>query len=279
MLQTCLRKETDLIIDYLFILQSDKISYTLDILNMIKLTEKQQSQMLIKLKDYRKRFLVKKYENLDESATRLMINHFLTEILDFTQLDDIKTEYAIKGTYADYVIQLEKNKHMVVEVKAIQVDVNEQHLRQSLNYAANEGINWVLLTNGRQFILHRVIFNKPISSKEIFSINLLDSNELKNATAYFSLITKRSFEIKAHEKYWMKFQYLEATNVAKLLYAPEIIKVIRKKLKDKSGITFTDNDLVDAIYKVIVLSIPSTKPKSLIPINKKEKKIIDNEIN
>ena len=104
------------------------------------LTEAQRKIFLNELKNYRKKYLVEKYFKLDESATRLMINSFLTDVLGYAELDEIKTEYTIKSTYADYVIQLDKKQHIVVEVKAIQIDLSENHIRQALGYAANEGI-------------------------------------------------------------------------------------------------------------------------------------------
>ena len=102
------------------------------------------------LKTYKKKYLRKEFSNLDESATRIMTNNFLTEILGYKELEEIKTEYRIKSEYADYVVQLKRKKHFVVEVKSIDIDISEKHLRQSLSYAANEGIDWVLLLNGRE---------------------------------------------------------------------------------------------------------------------------------
>jgi hypothetical protein len=223
---------------------------------------KEKSKLLFQLRQYRKKFLVKKYENLDESATRLMINEFLTEILGYTPIEEIRTEYAIKGTYADYVIQLKRKKHFVIEVKAMQIDLAEQHLRQSLAYAANEGIDWIILTNGRQFKLFRVIFGKPISTKKILDLDIADKETVKNSIEFFHLLSKKSVLKKELESYWARFQALEPVNLAKLLYSEEIIKILKKKLKNKTGIIFSNDDLVDSIYSIIVLKIPSTKPKS-----------------
>ena len=125
-------------------------------------TKLQTKQVLQALKTYKRKYLVQRFSELDESATRLMVNSFLTEVLGYEELAEIKTEYAIRGAYADYVIQVGKRKQLIVEVKSIQADLNEHHLRQALNYAANEGIDWVLLTNGSKYELFRVIFSKPI---------------------------------------------------------------------------------------------------------------------
>ena len=81
------------------------------------------------LREYRKKYLTKKQNlEVDESATRIMVNGFLTNVLGYIELDDIKTEYNIRGEYADYVIQLARKKHIVIEVKSIQIDLNDRHL-------------------------------------------------------------------------------------------------------------------------------------------------------
>lgn len=102
------------------------------------LTDLQRKNFVSELKKFKRKYLKEKYLELDESATRLMINSFLTEVLEYKELDEIKTEQAIKGTYADYVIQLDKKPQLVIEVKAIQIDINEKHIRQAVNYASNE---------------------------------------------------------------------------------------------------------------------------------------------
>src|SRR4051812_46884291 len=113
-------------------------------------TAKQLQELRERLKDYKKKYLRKELRGVGEADTRIMTNYFLTEILGYQELSEIKTEYAIRGEYADYVIQLQRKKHFVVEVKSIELDISEKHLRQSLSYAANEGIDWILLHNGRE---------------------------------------------------------------------------------------------------------------------------------
>src|SRR3989344_3361311 len=117
-------------------------------------TTNQLLQLKNRLTTYKKKYLKKEFTSLDESATRIMINSFLTDILGYKELEEIKTEYRIRYEYADYVVQLKRKKHFVVEAKAIEIDINDKHLRQSLGYAANEGIDWIVLMNGRQIQLY-----------------------------------------------------------------------------------------------------------------------------
>src|SRR5574337_1872666 len=144
-------------------------------------TENQIKVLAGLIKDYKRKYLRKEFSSRNEADTRIMTNSLLTEVLGYQELEEIKTEYRIKSEYADYVIQLKRKKHFVVEVKSIELDLSEKHLRQSLAYAANEGIDWILLMNGREIQLYKVNFGKPITTTMIFSVNLMDSNDLKKA--------------------------------------------------------------------------------------------------
>lgn len=83
------------------------------------LNKSKQNKLVLALKKFSKQYYSKKITDLDESGTRLMINSFLTDVLGYTPIEEIKTEYMIRGTYADYVIQLKGNRKFLVEVKAL----------------------------------------------------------------------------------------------------------------------------------------------------------------
>jgi len=68
-------------------------------------TEHQRAQLEKQLREYRKKYLGKnKPTDMNESGTRISVNEFLQDVLGYVFGDEIKTEYAIKGEYADYVI-------------------------------------------------------------------------------------------------------------------------------------------------------------------------------
>jgi len=230
----------------------------------------QKAKLYENLKLYKRKYLRKRYSDLDESATRLMVNSLLTEVFGYTELEEIKTEYRIRGAYADYVIQLARKKHFVVEVKAIQLDLSEKHLRQSINYAANEGIDWVILTNGRQIELYRVIFSKPIRSKKIFSVDLSDAKELKKSLEFLNYLTKRSVLKNELEHFWKRFQALEPKDLSKLFYREEVVRFLRRTLKQKTNLSFSEEDIMESIYQIITTKIESVRPKGPVKIIKKK---------
>jgi hypothetical protein len=202
------------------------------------------------IKGYKKTYLDKPLGELDESGTRLLINHFLTDMLGYKTLEEVKTEYMIKGTYADYVIQIGGKRHFLVEVKALSLNLSDKHLRQSINYGANEGIDWVLLTNGSSFEFYKVIFDKPISQELIFRINLSDAASHKSAADFLQYLHKESVVKGGLDDLWSRHTALSPKTLAKLIYSIETIKFLQKELKKQCGIKFDSSDLESAVKRV-----------------------------
>ncbi len=230
-------------------------------------TDKQLQDLKVQLSVYKRKYLRKEFSKLDESATRIMTNNFLTEILGYKELDEIKTEYRIRSEYADYVIQLKRKKHFVVEVKSIDLNLSEKHLRQSLSYAANEGIDWILLLNGREIQLFRVNFGKPISTTLIYKLDLLNGDDFKKAPLLLWNLTKRAVEKGDLETFWKRTNALNPVNLSKLLYSEEIVKRLRNDLKEQTGIFFQMEDVAASLCHIISEKIEFPKPKLKVKKN------------
>jgi len=219
-------------------------------------------KLISALKHYRKEYLDKGYGDLDESATRLMINHFLTEVLGYKMIEEIKTEYMIRGTYADYVVQLNGTRHFLIEVKGFSLELSEKHLRQAINYGANEGIEWAILTNGRKIDLYKIIFDKPIDSKRVFSIDLTDPLSLKLNAEQLQFLHKDSVIRKELEILWKKHSALDPNSMACYLLGKPVINYLKKELRAKYKSSFSDSEITDGIKKVITtpICIDNIKP-------------------
>lgn len=215
-------------------------------------TELQIKQLEGHLREYRRKYLQKQFADLDESATRIMVNHFLSNVLGYKELEDIITEYEVKGAYADYVIHLKKKQWFVVEVKAIGIDLNAKHLRQSVIYAANEGIDWAILMNGRQIELHRILFTKPLNTVKLFSLDLDDLKNIHTAAKELIFLTKHSVQKGELETFWKRRSALSTESLAKALYCEEVAKIIRRDLKRETKISFDIEDILVALQMVIL---------------------------
>lgn len=223
------------------------------------LTPSRKAKLQNNLKSYRKKYLEKNLTELDESGTRIMINNFLSDVLGYTPLDEIKTEYMIKGTYADYVVQLGGVRHFLVEVKALSFQLSEKHLRQTINYGANEGIEWALLTNGKNFDFYRILFNKPIEARKIFSIDLSDASTIKKDIEFIQFLHKDAIIKKSLKVLWNKFEALNPLNVASVLLSRDVVNLIKRLIKNRYNERCQDDEILTALHRIILDKIdPAT---------------------
>jgi hypothetical protein len=215
------------------------------------LTPAKQDKLLSSLKDYRKKFLDGRIVELDESGTRLMINSFLSDVLGFKPIEEIRTEYMIKGTYADYVLQVDSKRYFLVEVKALSFDLTDKHLRQSINYAANEGIDYVLLTNGKIFQFYKVLFGKPIDTRMIFSADISDLSAMRATADYIQHLHRDSVVKYNFVPLWSKCEATDPNNIAGILCSQPVIDVVAKLVRQKFGEKCDDDVILAAVQRII----------------------------
>ncbi|MFA6255882.1 MAG: hypothetical protein WC606_01740 [Candidatus Absconditabacterales bacterium] len=235
------------------------------------LSKSKKLKLLTNLKVYVRKFLNNKITELDESGTRLMINDFLSNVLGYIPIEEIKTEYMIRGTYADYVIQIKGVQHFLIEVKSLSLQLSDKHLRQATNYGANEGIERVLLTNGRNFDFYKIIFSKPIEVRKIFSVNLTDNEKLKENVEFIEFLCRDVILNKGLDLLWNKTVALNPEYIAGYLYDPCVINFIKRNLKKKFKTSFSDEEIHNSINRIVTDAIPIEKVK-IIRTKKETKK-------
>lgn len=249
------------------------------------LTTTKTQKLLNAIKEYRKQFFLKEIQDLDESGTRIMVNHILTDVLGYRSLEEIKTEYMIKGTYADYVVQIDGMRHFLVEVKSLSLALSNKHLRQAIEYAANEGVEWVVLTNGRILQLYKVIFAQPIDSKLIFEINLSNAESTKSCLECLQYLHRDSIPKKGLNQLWNNFIATEKTTIASLLLSKPAISFLSKQIRSKFKSKFDEKVIVEAVRRMISEPInldevktfrtPAVKTKKKAKIEIRPSEIVD----
>jgi hypothetical protein len=237
---------------------------------MLNASKKQK--LFNSLKSYQKQYFSKAIEDLDESGTRLLVNELLTNVLGYQTIEEIKTEYMIRGTYADYVIQTKAQRQFLIEVKALSFDLSDKHLRQAINYGANEGIDYALLTNGKEFQLYKILFTKPIESKLVFKIDLSDKANLKNAVEWLQHLHRDALVNKSLDLLWKRFTALDATTIAGMLFNTKVTSFLKRELKTKFKSKFDEKDIKDALMNMICVPVDMEKVRVKSSSSKKAKK-------
>ena len=125
------------------------------------------------IKKYQPILVEARRRDISESDTVVVIGDMLTDLLGYRKYVEITTEFAIRGTYVDLAVKVGEDVRFLVEAKAIGVDLKDQHVKQAIDYGANQGIEWVILTNGVVWRVYKINFQQPIDKSLIFELDML----------------------------------------------------------------------------------------------------------
>lgn len=162
---------------------------------------------------------------------------------------DITKEHTIKDRFVDYAIKLNGKVEYFIELKSAGIDLREKHIEQASNYAANAGVKWVVLTNGRCWHMYHLTFEDGIQSDLIWSADIL--GDLKEAASKISLLHKKSISKDEHEEYFEKTKVLSPKSIMQAIFQEQTLKAIRLHLKRTSGISVEEQDLAKSIKAMI----------------------------
>lgn len=184
--------------------------------------------------------------DVNESDTCVIVSDFLGEVLGWDKYSEVTTEFAIRSTFCDLALKVDGRVVFLIEVKSVGTDLKDNHLRQALDYAANAGIEWVILTNGITWQAHRMRFEQPVASDEVFTINLLDA-DLKPATlfAHLYLLSREAASSTDIAKFWQQKEATSRYVIAQLLLDRPSLSLLRKSLRKMfPGLRVSEDDLV-----------------------------------
>ena len=188
-----------------------------------------------------------------ESDTRLIVSSIVSDVLGWDAFDNLTGEFRIKGSFADFVIRKDGKHFVIIEVKAIASKLNDNHLYQAVSYAASEGVEWVILTNGAEWQLHRVLFNKPVENELVFEVSLLDEDmKPKDKVDLLYLLTPEAQRKDELESFYQRTRALASTNIAKLLLSESVLTKLRAEIKADSGNRIALDELAEILVGCVI---------------------------
>lgn len=212
---------------------------------MIKPAKKFLDRAKRQLRRYQKILKSARSRDVGESDTVLIATDFLADVLGYDKYSEITAEFVIRSTFCDLAIKTNGQLRFLIEVKAIGTELKENHLRQAVDYAANQGAEWVMLTNGAAWRAYRIRFEQPVSHDLVFELDLLDPDcKTSDLVRTLYLISREAVGGEAIDRYW---QQKEATNrfvVAQLLLSLPLLAALRRELRRLApGIRVTEETL------------------------------------
>ena len=158
----------------------------------------------------------------------------LQAIFGYDKYKEITSEYCIRGTYCDLAIIDDRKKiRFLVEVKAVSVALNDNHVKQAIDYGSNAGVNWIILTNAEHWIIYKIKFGKPIEKEMVSEFNLLSLNPKseKGLEALF-VISKDGQEKSSIDDFYSTIQAKSKFIIGALLNSEEVYTLIRRNNKN-----------------------------------------------
>jgi hypothetical protein len=198
------------------------------------LPQKVQKRLQNGVKDFAKVLASARSLDINESDTVKIIYDMLHDIFGYEKYVDITSEVAIRGTYCDLAIKHGGKVRYLIECKAVGTELKEAHLKQVVDYAANDGIDWVILTNAVNWQIYKIEFSKPIDKTFLFSIDFLSENpksqELLNK---LFLVSKEAIKASAIETFVEERKATDKYAVSSLICSEEVLSLIRRIIRSK----------------------------------------------
>ncbi len=173
-----------------------------------------------------------KIRDINESDTVVLMTGMLAEILGFDKYSEVTTELAIRGTYCDLALKINNKIELLIEAKAIGIELKDQHIKQAVDYAANKGLEWVILSNANRWLVYKVIFSKPINHILVCDFDILKLSH-KNADDIETLyvISKEGLTKNLLHDFFVQKQAIGRFMIGNLLSTDAVVQTIRKELR------------------------------------------------
>jgi predicted type IV restriction endonuclease len=173
-----------------------------------------------------------KARDVNESDTVVIVADMLGEIFGYDKYSEITSEHAVRGTYCDLAIKIDGALAFLAEVKAIGADLRESYVKQAVDYAANQGVEWVVLTNGALWRIYRVGFGKPITNELLVEIDIASLSPRNDEhLELLYLLSKEGWLRSRLGEYRSQKEALSRFTVAAIVLSDQLVEVVRRELR------------------------------------------------
>jgi hypothetical protein len=207
-----------------------------------------------KLRTFQNILQQQKARDISEADTVTLVKDILSEILGYDKYAELTSEHSIRNTFCDLAVKLDAKLAFLIEVKAIGIELKDNHVKQAVDYAANQGCEWVVLTNAVEWRLYHVLFKKPIDKHEVARIDMLSaSTRNEGDLEKLYVLTREGFSKSAMAEYRDKKDATSRFMVAAvLLHSESVQSAIRREIRRVSEI-LVDPEVIDRMLRDEVL--------------------------
>lgn len=132
--------------------------------------------------------------------------------------------------------------------------MKDNYVKQAVDYAANQGVDFVILTNGITWKAFKVSFTKPITQEMVFEIDFLNlayrnSDDIEKLL----LIAKEGWVKSTLYEFHSQKQALSRFFLGAMILSDSVIDIIRRDLKKVSpDVKITSEQIKNVIYQEVL---------------------------
>jgi hypothetical protein len=170
--------------------------------------------------------------DVNEADTVTIVKDMLADVFGYDKYSELTSEHCIRGTYCDLATKLDGALGTLIEVKAIGIELKDQHVKQIIDYAANQGAEWVLLTNARCWRVYHVLFSKPIEHELVVEIDFMAINTRSTEDLErLYLWCKEGWTRSVLSEYQAQREALSRFFLGAVVLSDPVLEVVRRELK------------------------------------------------
>ena len=193
---------------------------------------KVETRITTQVKRYQSVLSAIQKKDISEADTVTVINDILADVCGYDKYHEVTSQYAIRGTFVDLAVRVDDDIRFLIEVKAIGIELKDIHVKQAIDYAANEGIEWVVLTNGAVWRVYKVHFGQPIEKILVCEVDLIAlSPKSDEILECFGNLSREGFSKGTMADLLHQKQVTNKFTVAALLITDDVLDDIRKEIR------------------------------------------------
>ena len=199
---------------------------------MAKLASKISDRFVKSVSKFQKVLQIAKDRDVNESDTVSILTDIFGEVFGYDKYLEITREFAIRNTYCDLALVVDDKVQYLIEVKAIGIQLKDDHMRQALDYGANHGIEWIILTNGIEWKVYKIRFEKPINYDIVCTFDFMElSARSEKDQEMMYIIAKEGLAKGVRKEFHEKTQTFNRFIIGGLILNEPVLNSIRKELR------------------------------------------------
>jgi hypothetical protein len=153
----------------------------------------------------------------------------------FDKYADLTTEYQVKGEFADYGVRIDRDLVAFIEVSGSRPNCRPGIYVRVEMYAVNEGVEWIILTNGSVWQVYHITGGLPVVIDLALDVDLLGDEQVGHKVNRLFFLTRESLKKRQIDELWKAKRATSPASLGQVRVSDNVAEAIRKELWRQTG--------------------------------------------